>query len=65
MEPGSIIQLKLKEVETYASNECTATGDFVWPGDADNNGIVELKIWMPSANDWPGYRKKSMVTGQY
>ncbi len=34
--------IKIK-VETYASNECTATGDFVWPGDADNNGIVELK----------------------
>jgi len=34
--------LKIK-VESYADPICTPISDFVWPGDANNDGIVNLK----------------------
>lgn len=33
----------LIKVETYGETGCRPSGDFVWPGDANNDGLVDLK----------------------
>lgn len=33
----------LIKIETYSEQTCRPTADFVWPGDANNDGLVDLK----------------------